>query len=362
MTRIDDVLTGGARIEGRSVLVPKAAPSYIPDVDWVNSILSLNALSASAVRIIEDGTTRPRAEHSSSLRLNGSDARDVIQGRRLVEAFQKGATVVVDDVGLWDPKIVRICCAIFTSSWRYANASYFLTPAGAKGLPFHADSELTAVFQIAGRKEWDVVDADAGRVGALDELEQSSRSHRTYILSPGDVLFVPERFPHRTRTVGNDASVHLTIGIRQFDTAELIREIALRGYGAMKTHVYVPAVVPEDVFSTVAVPDLLGRSDAWAVEAAKASIRLVTGGYQVTGQDLGLIQKSHPPMMWFAATRSRGVLFANGSLMLVPGECGDEIRKYVGESAIRTLYNERGFPIESLSPDVRAILRKCGVG
>src|SRR5690625_1096528 len=333
---VDDVLLGRSHVTTHTTHVAAAWPRYVPSQEWVRSLLSLGALSSAAIRIVQEGVTSPRDPHTANLSINGSVAQGLVHTTSLREDLDQGRTVVVDDIGLWDPYVVPICAAVFTGSWRYANASYFVTPRETHGFPFHADAEMTAVFQIAGRKQWDFVDAPASHAGGLHEDGMPTGPRGSIILSPGDVLFVPERYPHRTNSIGTEASIHLTVGIREFTAAELVKEVAARGFGSLAPALNARSGSPQQVVAEIVGCATDDHAEAWDFELAKASIRIMTGGYVSSGRNALASPHGTSAPVWLAPTSGRGVVLANGKLMQIPGSVVEEFQEYFGRRMLAT--------------------------
>ena len=78
------------------------------------------------------------------------------------------------------------------------------------------------MFDCAGRKEWLLFDAEQpkkfqsklGSCSTFDENDVGALTGgRRIVMEPGDVLYLPRKVVHSARTIGDVASVHLTLGV-----------------------------------------------------------------------------------------------------------------------------------------------------
>jgi hypothetical protein len=84
----------------------------------------------------------------------------------------------------------------------------FSTPAEAQGLQFHRDASHVVVVQLGGRKIWNIVRPTTVNPDAGLEPEPDGE-HIEFVLSPGDVMYLPHGWPHYARTE-SERSTHLT--------------------------------------------------------------------------------------------------------------------------------------------------------
>jgi Cupin superfamily protein len=93
------------------------------------------------------------------------------------------------------------------------NAHVFLTPPHSQGFPAHRDEHASFVLQLDGCKEWVVYEPDARgiqRTGEMDAESLRRSKSRTFHLTAGDVLYLPEWWPHEARAA-SEHSLHVTL-------------------------------------------------------------------------------------------------------------------------------------------------------
>ena len=99
------------------------------------------------------------------------------------------------------------------------NAYY--TPRAGKTLDLHWDTHDVIVLQLEGRKHWQVCDSliplplEGRDYMASDSFEGYGDvlDSETFVLEPGDFLYMPRGVPHRAWTE-ETASLHLTVGLQ----------------------------------------------------------------------------------------------------------------------------------------------------
>jgi hypothetical protein len=117
--------------------------STVPSADDVAAALNNPMLRAQAVRVVTEGVSQSPQRLGRKVDYNSRSVEDSLDSTALRRAFTDGSTIVVEDVGKWHPHVASICNTIFNERWLYANAAYFMTRSGSRGLPFHADEETT---------------------------------------------------------------------------------------------------------------------------------------------------------------------------------------------------------------------------
>lgn len=164
-------------------------------LDDVETILDSSARTPS-VRLVRDGTPVPADGWTRSLRLGGAELDDVVDGPEAVDAFRRGATIVLQGLHRTAPAFVTYARCLEDEICHPVQVNAYLTPPSSQGLAPHADTHDVLVVQMSGSKQWWV-----------DGL-----GDRT--MEPADVLYVPAGTQHVARSTAS-VSLHLTIGIHR---------------------------------------------------------------------------------------------------------------------------------------------------
>jgi hypothetical protein len=114
------------------------------------------------------------------------------------------------------------------------NAHIFLTPPHSQGLRLHRDEHASFILQLGGSKEWTVYKPSVKDVSSREENEQLSKvvgfsgevgGKAIYDMRPGDVMYIPERWPHEARAL-SEYSLHATLRVFPLRWADIFVAIS----------------------------------------------------------------------------------------------------------------------------------------
>jgi hypothetical protein len=167
--------------------------------DDVDHLLTSTALRTPQLRLAQDGTVLPSSSFTMSATLAGAPLTGLVDGRKVIDLFEGGATVVLQGMHRYWPPLTRLVRDLELSLGHPCQANAYLTPPGSRGFAVHSDSHDVFVFQTHGTKQWEVHDTD----GVRDVL-----------LEPGLSMYLPTGTPHAARAQ-DSVSLHVTLGINQ---------------------------------------------------------------------------------------------------------------------------------------------------
>ncbi|CAL1371846.1 unnamed protein product [Linum trigynum] len=143
------------------------------------------------------------------------------------EAYRRGYTIALRGMEFRFTCIAAITDALASLFGQPSvGANLYLTPPNSQGLACHFDDHCVFVCQLFGSKQWTIYppslqlprlyDQLDGRLGASAEC--SLDRHRKFLLSEGDIMYIPRGYPHEactfeTGAAASNFSLHLTIGI-----------------------------------------------------------------------------------------------------------------------------------------------------
>ncbi len=175
----------------------------------VDLLLTSTALRAPALRIAKDGTVLPTSRFTRSASLAGQPLTGLVDGRKVLDLFDVGATVVLQGLHRYWPPLSDLVRDVELALGHPCQANAYLTPPGSQGFALHSDTHDVFVFQTHGSKQWEVHD-DSGA--------------RDILLEPGVSMYLPTGTPHAARTQ-DTASLHVTIGINQLTWRDLLGRV-----------------------------------------------------------------------------------------------------------------------------------------
>ncbi|QNN52407.1 cupin domain-containing protein [Nocardioides mesophilus] len=179
-------------------------------LDDVDHLLTSVALRAPALRIAQDGTVLPTSAFTRSASLAGTPLTGLVDGRKVLELFDGGATVVLQGLHRYWAPLTELVRNLELELGHPCQANAYLTPPGSQGFARHSDSHDVFVFQTHGRKQWEVVEPD--------------QQVREVLLEPGLSMYLPAGTPHSARSQ-DETSLHVTLGVNQITRRDLLRRL-----------------------------------------------------------------------------------------------------------------------------------------
>ncbi|MGW5126944.1 JmjC domain-containing protein [Streptomyces sp. NPDC004069] len=99
-----------------------------------------------------------------------------------------------------------------------------MAPPESRGMLPHRDASHVVAVQLEGRKEWQLyAEDDQVRSSAGLDVDADRPSH-TFVLEPGDVLYLPHGWPHDAVARDGD-SLHLTFTLTEPTPDDLLEAL-----------------------------------------------------------------------------------------------------------------------------------------
>ncbi len=192
----------------------------------IERLICSDGLRFPAFRLVKAGERLRPADYTEDIPWRPSGFTGAIDTERVLDEFERGATVVLQALHLnWAP-VARFCRDLETSLGHPVQANAYFTPRASQGLPVHHDTHDVFVLQVAGEKRWLVYDPALElplkhqRYSA--ELGEPGNVVLETTLGPGDTLYLPRGWLHQAVTSGTD-SLHLTIGVSPYTWMDALR-------------------------------------------------------------------------------------------------------------------------------------------
>jgi hypothetical protein len=220
--------------ERQPLVVPRGEVGRFDDLlseQDVERLVTETGLRTPGFRLVKAGETV--SGYTTDLPWRPSAFTGVADVPRVLEEFERGATVVLQGLHhLWLP-LARYCRHLEAFLGHPAQANAYYTPAGSQGLPVHHDTHEVISLQVAGQKRWLVYEP-------VLELPLKNQRYRSALGEPGepvldvtlqagDTLYLPRGWLHQALTSEAD-SLHITVGVNvrrwidearaELDTAE----------------------------------------------------------------------------------------------------------------------------------------------
>ncbi|MGA0882900.1 MAG: JmjC domain-containing protein [Burkholderiaceae bacterium] len=252
------------------------APGLLPEnalfsIERLETLLANPLLSPEWLQVSLKGQVVPVADDQMWKTVQKKRLQ-FIDKRRLVQALEQGASVVLEGLDLQDQTINALVrqidqlmpCAL-------SNCEAFFSRQSNEAYGGHRDSDDVLVIQVSGQKRWRVHQPQRRRYHGNSPLteQQMGPVLKEFVMNPGDVLYLRAGVPHRCTTPGSH-SLHLSFDL--CDRTPNIEQISAAGMslynqGAADCHAE-PAAVVRRYVELVSDPGFIRE-----LESARVNIR-----------------------------------------------------------------------------------------
>lgn len=218
----------GSYWEKRPLEIRRVAPAYysaLPGLTEVDGLITTTVFGAGA-RTQDGRLVRTGRDGKLSERPFRPGADGLPDIHHIYRSYDEGYTVVLNGIHWRSPVVGAMCRELEADFQHPVGANLYLTPRCAQGFRPHIDSHDVVIVQIHGVKEWRVgaVPSRSFPMAALpSEPIDSVPDARTYLLTPGDALYIPRGYAHDAVSQ-TSSSLHFTVGIHVFTWADLLGE------------------------------------------------------------------------------------------------------------------------------------------
>lgn len=197
----------------------------VPVADLITEADIQDMLDAGLLRwpyfmLLKEGNQPELSAFTTARKVAGQYVKGFADAAKVRELLADGATMKMSQLEDWHAPIRAVMDAIEARLPAELKAYVFYTPCDSTGMLPHRDGSHVLALQLAGAKEWTIYDAPDqidSRPGL--DVDPDSRSH-TFVMEPGDVLYLPHGFPH-VATARGGTSLHLTLTITEPTPADL---------------------------------------------------------------------------------------------------------------------------------------------
>ena len=199
--------------ERQPLVVPRGEEGRFDDLlstRDVERLITETGIREPAFRLVKAGETV--SGYTTDLSWRPSPFTGVAEVHRVLEEFERGATIVLQGLHhLWLP-LARYCRHLEACFGHPVQANAYYTPAGSQGLPVHHDTHEVISLQVAGSKRWLVYEP-------VLELPLKNQRYRSALGEPGepmldvtlragDTLYLPRGWLHQALTSDDGLAAH----------------------------------------------------------------------------------------------------------------------------------------------------------
>jgi ribosomal protein L16 Arg81 hydroxylase len=156
------------------------------------------------------------------------DDRGRISAVAVAEHYMLGATVILPHLHDSMFNLGEFCRSLEEVFSCHVQTNIYLTPSGNQGFPPHYDNHDVFVMQIAGAKAWRLYGAPVETPYRGEQFQlghhQAGEITETFTLAAGDCAYIPRGLMHDAENVGEEPSLHMTVGLITKTWADLMLE------------------------------------------------------------------------------------------------------------------------------------------
>lgn len=146
----------------------------------------------------------------------------------VAEKYLEGATIILPHLHESMAELGEFCRALEGVFSAHVQTNVYLTPSGNQGFPIHYDNHDVFVLQISGSKKWRIYGAPVSTPYRGEQFQLGRHDPgavtEEFTLGPGDCVYVPRGVMHDAPNVGDEPSLHITVGLITKTWADLILE------------------------------------------------------------------------------------------------------------------------------------------
>lgn len=259
--------------------------------DWpdLNRILESHNLRTPQLRLFRGGVQLPESSYMQSDMGRRGRVRALIDPQRLFSALADGHTLALRYVDEIHPPLARLASAFECMLHSEFEFNLYASWTATEGFGAHWDDHDVFVHQLSGRKRWRIYGRNEYSLRPRESAmgNEPAEILDEFVLSAGDVLYLPRGFWHAPVTVEGAPSLHLTGSIPSTTGADLARWILgemtfdegmcaeLPRFGSSDEQEHVLQSVQQGIVAALDRPDVLARFFAARDAKQRGRIRLV---------------------------------------------------------------------------------------
>ncbi|MFF9481360.1 cupin domain-containing protein [Streptomyces sp. NPDC014733] len=191
----------------------------------VNDVLARHRITPPRLRLSTNGAVIPLDAYSVPEVGKRRTVSHRIHPAALHEQLAKGATLVIDAVDELVPGVQHLAEELESTLRAKVQVNLYASWTAVEGFGTHWDDHDVVVVQIDGSKRWRLYGSTRAAPMHLDMEEPEEPPEEPiadFVLTPGDVLYLPRGWWHAVSASEGERSLHLTCGLSVSTGADLI--------------------------------------------------------------------------------------------------------------------------------------------
>ncbi|WP_328377078.1 cupin domain-containing protein [Streptomyces sp. NBC_00440] len=213
---------------GRSYRLSRGDAASVADIiTWadINEVLARHRMEPPRLRLSAEGVALPLDAYTVPEVAKRRTVFHRTHPAALHEQLANGATLVVDAVDELFPGVETLASELETAFRSKVQVNLYASWTGREGFGVHWDDHDVVVVQVDGSKRWKLYGPTRSAPMHLDMAEPEQPPEEPvaeFVLTPGDVLYLPRGWWHAVSASEGERSLHLTCGLSVATGADLI--------------------------------------------------------------------------------------------------------------------------------------------
>ena len=147
----------------------------------------------------------------------------------VVRHYQDGATIIFPQLNLAVEELANFCRTLEFELSCKVQTNVYLTPQNSQGFKTHYDDHDVFILQVHGKKNWNLYQQAVEKPFRGEPFNSSEHAagklDLNFTMEPGDCLYIPRGYTHDATNVGDQPSLHITVGLLVKKWADLMLEV-----------------------------------------------------------------------------------------------------------------------------------------
>jgi lysine-specific demethylase/histidyl-hydroxylase NO66 len=146
----------------------------------------------------------------------------------IAEEYLNGSTIILPQLHDSIFRLGEFCRALEEIFSCHVQTNIYLTPSGNQGFPIHYDNHDVFVMQVSGAKAWRMYGTPVETPFRGEAFQPGQHDPgpvtQEFTMNPGDCVYMPRGMMHDAENVGEEPSMHITVGLITKTWADLALE------------------------------------------------------------------------------------------------------------------------------------------